>query len=617
MEMYRTLSNTSLNTNQNFISNKRSDIILPNQTEHIPHGGSLAKVVWFSIQPDGAGRLNFAKFETSKIDQCIGFLQGLLTERQDSRVRIRATGGGAHKFYDLFTRKLAVTLQKEDEMECLITGLNFLVRQIAYEVFTYDERRPDPIQFESTSKELFPYMVVNIGSGVSILKVTSDETYERIGGTSLGGGTLWGLLGLLTDAKDYDEMLEISKNGDNKNIDMLVGTTYGADMNIGIISKTQLSYAISFWSKGKMKAQFLRHEGYLGAVGAFLRDPPSNTRLGSFSENFSHIDKLSINGLSTVGTLEEYPSDLVPFPLLKDLESYNPDTSNLSDPALQSYWIDLLDVNLKYLVDIAVQKNSDAETRASMFESMYRHHLTALRSKPNAYGPLTVRSLLLLREQCLREMGFNDIFRGVKEAENAAAIKGFVPLITKLDLLEPAQLVDTLLDNIMAGGNHTTINPRSSEIQVMLEKGELDFLSAKAKIGFNFKLNDKEKFRNRLLTHAYKKTIIFVDNSGADLIFGILPFVRYLLKRGTHVTIAANTHPSVNDVTASELKQIVNEISKLDSIFEIAITTDMLAIVPTGSGSPCLDFSRISEEVCAASHQVDLVIVEGMGRAIQ
>ncbi|KAI8892948.1 fumble-domain-containing protein [Globomyces pollinis-pini] len=690
MEMYRTLSNTSLNTNQNFISNKRSDIILPNQTEHIPHiavdiGGSLAKVVWFSIQPDGAGRLNFAKFETSKIDQCIGFLQGLLTERQDSRVRIRATGGGAHKFYDLFTRKLAVTLQKEDEMECLITGLNFLVRQIAYEVFTYDERRPDPIQFESTSKELFPYMVVNIGSGVSILKVTSDETYERIGGTSLGGGTLWGLLGLLTDAKDYDEMLEISKNGDNKNIDMLVGDIYGGDYSkIGLKSTTiasslgkvikvapedrktafkqediaisllymvsnnigqiaylhaqahgiqriyfsgfyisghpstmnTLSYAISFWSKGKMKAQFLRHEGYLGAVGAFLRDPPSNTRLGSFSENFSHIDKLSINGLSTVGTLEEYPSDLVPFPLLKDLESYNPDTSNLSDPALQSYWIDLLDVNLKYLVDIAVQKNSDAETRASMFESMYRHHLTALRSKPNAYGPLTVRSLLLLREQCLREMGFNDIFRGVKEAENAAAIKGFVPLITKLDLLEPAQLVDTLLDNIMAGGNHTTINPRSSEIQVMLEKGELDFLSAKAKIGFNFKLNDKEKFRNRLLTHAYKKTIIFVDNSGADLIFGILPFVRYLLKRGTHVTIAANTHPSVNDVTASELKQIVNEISKLDSIFEIAITTDMLAIVPTGSGSPCLDFSRISEEVCAASHQVDLVIVEGMGRAI-
>jgi type II pantothenate kinase len=32
----------------------------------------------------------------------------------------------------------------------------------------------------------------------------------------LGGGTLWGLLSLLTDAKDYDEMLDMSKKGDNK-----------------------------------------------------------------------------------------------------------------------------------------------------------------------------------------------------------------------------------------------------------------------------------------------------------------------------------------------------------------------------------------------------------------
>lgn len=37
-----------------------------------------------------------------------------------------------------------------------------------------------------------------------------------------------------------------------------------------------LSYAIRFWSKGKKQAYFLRHEGYLGAVGAFLRKQPHN-----------------------------------------------------------------------------------------------------------------------------------------------------------------------------------------------------------------------------------------------------------------------------------------------------------------------------------------------------
>jgi type II pantothenate kinase len=37
-----------------------------------------------------------------------------------------------------------------------------------------------------------------------------------------------------------------------------------------------LSYAIKFWSKGEKQAYFLRHEGYLGAVGAFLKRQPRN-----------------------------------------------------------------------------------------------------------------------------------------------------------------------------------------------------------------------------------------------------------------------------------------------------------------------------------------------------
>ena len=35
-----------------------------------------------------------------------------------------------------------------------------------------------------------------------------------------------------------------------------------------------ISYAIRFWSKGEMTALFLRHEGFLGAMGAFLKGHP-------------------------------------------------------------------------------------------------------------------------------------------------------------------------------------------------------------------------------------------------------------------------------------------------------------------------------------------------------
>ena len=40
----------------------------------------------------------------------------------------KATGGGAHKFADLFKERLGLILDKEDEMSCLVSGANFLLK---------------------------------------------------------------------------------------------------------------------------------------------------------------------------------------------------------------------------------------------------------------------------------------------------------------------------------------------------------------------------------------------------------------------------------------------------------------------------------------------------------
>lgn len=178
---------------------------------------------------------------------------------------------------------------------------------------------------------------MNIGSGVSILKVQGPGKYERISGSSLGGGTYWGLCRLLTGCKSFDEVLDLAEMGDANVVDMTVGDIYGRgydkfhlspsviassfgklatrqdpgegikeeDMarallmmitgNIGQvaylnavihrathiyfvgnflrhnkISCRRLAYAIDYWSAGKMEALFLEHEGYFGALGAFL-----------------------------------------------------------------------------------------------------------------------------------------------------------------------------------------------------------------------------------------------------------------------------------------------------------------------------------------------------------
>ena len=77
----------------------------------------------------------------------------------------------------------------------------------------------------------FPYLVVNIGSGVSILKVSSSTQFERVSGSSLGGGTYWGLSRLLTDCESYEDVLDLAEMGDATEIDMLVRDIYGGDCN--------------------------------------------------------------------------------------------------------------------------------------------------------------------------------------------------------------------------------------------------------------------------------------------------------------------------------------------------------------------------------------------------
>ncbi|CAB1311766.1 unnamed protein product [Coregonus sp. 'balchen'] len=160
----------------------------------------------------------------------------------------------------------------------------------------------------------FPMLLVNIGSGVSILAVYSKDDYKRT----------------------FEEALDMASRGDSSNVDKLVKDIYGGDyerfslqgsavassfghmmskekrdsiskedlaratlvtitnnigsiarmcavnekiervvfvgnfLRINTISTKLLAYAMDFWSKGQLKALFLEHEGYFGAVGALL-----------------------------------------------------------------------------------------------------------------------------------------------------------------------------------------------------------------------------------------------------------------------------------------------------------------------------------------------------------
>ena len=208
------------------------------------------------VQHFPGGSLNFERFETDDIYACVRFIQeliersaeinGVSIEEMRKGVKIMATGGGAHRFYELFMEQLRVDVRREDEMECLIEGLKFIT-MIPDEVYYFSDEliqsishpaaslssaaascssskvvapptfspsvilerpSPDPpkygVTFEKNPTPQLPCLLVNIGSGVSIIKVDEDGAFERVSGTSLGGGTLWGLLSLLTPATSFD-----------------------------------------------------------------------------------------------------------------------------------------------------------------------------------------------------------------------------------------------------------------------------------------------------------------------------------------------------------------------------------------------------------------------------
>ncbi|KAF8365486.1 pnk-1 [Pristionchus pacificus] len=310
-------------------------------------GGTLVKLVYSSVgPPDGDGTtdllLNFRKFQS--IEYCIDFLKDVWQDR-NSECYLNGTGGGSFKYAELLQKELGVKVKRTDEMLSLITGCDFLLRNNEDESFTYHHEAEGLERYQYKpieEKAIYPFLLVNIGTGISVLKVDSPTSFSRVGGSTMGGGAFIGLGNLLTSARSFDELLLLAEKGDHRQVDSLVSDIYGGDYDhLGLaaeviagsfgkcstlnhrraqglcedakeediakslllmisntigqmaflysnrfemrriyfggffirkhpISMRTLSYAINYWSKGVCEALFLKHEGYLGAVGSFL-----------------------------------------------------------------------------------------------------------------------------------------------------------------------------------------------------------------------------------------------------------------------------------------------------------------------------------------------------------
>lgn len=148
-------------------------------------------------------------------------LQNMLSTHNSntSNQPIFATGGGSVKYHHAFSKR-NMHMSCLDEMACTVAGLNFLLNK--------------PFTSPTSSPE-FPYLLVNVGTGISVLKVESQHVSHRIGGTPLGGGTFMALARLILGATSFNDVIRMASAASHENVDITVADIYGADYsNVGL-----------------------------------------------------------------------------------------------------------------------------------------------------------------------------------------------------------------------------------------------------------------------------------------------------------------------------------------------------------------------------------------------
>ncbi|KAK8568377.1 hypothetical protein V6N13_106302 [Hibiscus sabdariffa] len=302
----------------------------------------------------------------------------------------------------------------------------------------------------------------------------------------------------------------------------------------------------------------------------------------------------------------ESDSEMVPFPLLIE-SSYRACTIPYRFPSdnprkptpTEIAWMDT------YLNSIpSFKKNAesdttvdDAPTKAEKFAQRYAELLDDIKKDPESHGgPPDCILLCRLREQVLRELGFRDAFKKIKDEENAKAIYLFPDVVRLNDDIEDGEKrLENLVRGIFAGN---LFDLGAAQLAEVFSRDGMPFLAS----------------CQNLVPRPW--AVIFVDNSGADVILGILPFARELLKRGTQVVLAANDLPSINDVTYHELVEIISKL-KDESGKLIGVDTKNLLIANSGNDLPVIDLTRVSQELAYLASDAELVILEGNGRGIE
>lgn len=313
------------------------------------------------------------------------------------------------------------------------------------------------------------------------------------------------------------------------------------------------------------------------------------------------------------------------FPRLRNPAGYTACRWDLRDePTMRDYWLALFRRHWPTLLDEARREALDrgvAEAavgpRLEEARARFVRYLDEVTAEPGRYGRLDILGICVIRERVLRHAGVLDPYRLPKTRENRVAIALLPRLLAELDDDGEELRARRLIEGVFAGN---IFDLGATSTAAMFKDGSVDFHAVRSKLAPRpWLIDDLDAWLARWRSRPHASALLFVDNAGSDVLLGMLPLAREMLRRGTKVLLAANTSPSLNDITRDELALLLREIAGFDATIASALSDGRLELVASGNGLPLIDLTRISPELVEATERrgVDLVILEGMGRGVE
>ncbi|CAI6001136.1 unnamed protein product [Closterium sp. NIES-65] len=232
--------------------------------------------------------------------------------------------------------------------------------------------------------------------------------------------------------------------------------------------------------------------------------------------------------------------------------------------------------------------------------------------------------LYRLRDICLRELGFEDIYRHAKGESTSMALQQLLAVLAAVDDISNHVTRSEALIRGMLAGNLAALDGADPSV------GTADFLSVSDSLPAKPWAADDMGAAVQTWSNQgegkWSKAVVLCAGAGRETVLGLLPAVRDLTRRGVKVggdgcewvgvsvLLVVPDMPSGAAITHEDLMNLLKQVQAAapEDDISMAISNGRILVLNSGSDLQALDLSAVSPELAYAASDADVIILTRM-----